>query len=94
MWAEKAIHEPFRGAFSVEDFATVSTKASVLDAMGRSSEADAVMDKALSLPNTSMFNMYIYGVHSCEHRAMIALSRSSNSISSAIPKRSSGPILA
>src|ERR1700730_13007449 len=35
-WAEKAIHEPFRGAtFGVEDFSTVSTKAAVLDAMGR-----------------------------------------------------------
>jgi tetratricopeptide (TPR) repeat protein len=62
VWAEKAIHEPFRGAtFGVEDFSTVSTKAAVLDAMGRASEADAVMDTALALPNTSMFNMYIYG---------------------------------
>ena len=50
IWAEKAIHEPFRGAtFGVEDFSTVSTKASVLDAMGRASDADAVMDKALAL---------------------------------------------
>jgi len=39
----------------------VSTKAAVLDAMGRTSEADAAMDKALALPDTSMFNMYIYG---------------------------------
>jgi hypothetical protein len=63
VWADKAIHEPFRGAtFGVEDFSTISTKAAVLDAMGRASEADAVMDKALALPNTSMFNMYIYGV--------------------------------
>jgi len=62
VWAEKAIHEPFRGAtFAVEDFSTVSTKAAVLDAMGRTSEADAAMDKALALPDTSMFNMYIYG---------------------------------
>jgi hypothetical protein len=62
VWAEKAIHEPFRGAtFGVEDFSTLSTKAAVLDAMGRPSDADAVMDKALALPNTSMFNMYIYG---------------------------------
>jgi hypothetical protein len=61
-WAEKAIHEPFRGAtFGVEDFSTVSTKAAVLDAMGRTSEADAAMDKALAIPNTSMFDMYIYG---------------------------------
>jgi tetratricopeptide (TPR) repeat protein len=38
----------------------MSTNAAVLDAMGRASEADSVMDKALALPNTSMFNMYIY----------------------------------
>jgi hypothetical protein len=62
VWADKAIHEPFRGAtFGVEDFSTLSTKASVLDAMGRTSEADVVMDHALLLSNTSMFNLYIYG---------------------------------
>jgi hypothetical protein len=61
-WAEKAIHEPFRGAtFGVEDFSTVSTKAAVLDTMGSTSEADTAMDKALAIPNTSMFDMYIYG---------------------------------
>ncbi len=44
VWAEKAIHEPFRGAtFGVEDFSTVSTNAAVLDAMGRASDADAVI---------------------------------------------------
>jgi hypothetical protein len=63
VWAEKAIHEPFRGAtVGVEDFSTLSTKAAVLDAMGRTSEAAAVMDKALALPNSSMFSMRIYGV--------------------------------
>jgi hypothetical protein len=61
-WAEKAIHEPFRGAVvGVEDFSTLSTKAAVLDAMGRTSESDAVMDKALALPDSSMFNMHFYG---------------------------------
>src|SRR6266446_3405325 len=44
VWAEKAIHEPFRGAtFGVEDFSTMSSKAAVLDAMGRASDADAVI---------------------------------------------------
>ncbi len=62
IWANKAIYEPFRGAsFGVENFSTMTTKASVLDAMGRASDADAVMDKALALPNISMFDMYIYG---------------------------------
>jgi hypothetical protein len=63
VWAEKAIHEPFRGAtVGAEDFSTVSTKASVLDAMGRSAEADAVMDKAIDLPGTQMIYVHSYGV--------------------------------
>ena len=42
VWADKVIHEPFRGAtIGVANFSTMSTKASVLDAMGGSSEADA-----------------------------------------------------
>ena len=63
VWADKAIHDPFRGAtVGVEDFSTVSTKASVLDAMGRSKEADAEMDKALDLPGTGMIYVHSYGV--------------------------------
>lgn len=63
VWADKAIHQPFRGAtVGVEDFVTVSTKASVLDAMGRTSEADAAMDKALELPGTNMIYVHSYGV--------------------------------
>lgn len=62
VWADRAIHEPFRGAtIGVEDFSTLSTKAAVLDAMGRSSEADTVMDKALTLPAVTMFDMHFYG---------------------------------
>jgi len=63
VWAEKAIHEPFRGAVvGVEDFSTLSTKAAVLGAMGRTSEADSVMETALAKPDTTMFNLYFYGV--------------------------------
>jgi len=63
VWADKAIHDPFRGAtVGVEDFSTVSTKAAVLDAMGRTSEADKAMDTALELPGTSMINVHIYGI--------------------------------
>src|SRR5262244_1641662 len=48
VWADRAIHEPFRGAsIGAENFSTLQTKASVLQAMGRDSEADAVMDKAI-----------------------------------------------
>lgn len=62
VWAEKAIREPFRGAtIGVEDFSTLSTKAAVLDALGRSPEADAVMDKALTLPDVAMFRIHFYG---------------------------------
>jgi hypothetical protein len=62
VWADKAIHEPFRGAtVGVEDFSTVSTKAAVLDAMGRTSEADAIMDRALELPGTGMIYVHSYG---------------------------------
>jgi hypothetical protein len=62
VWAERAIHEPFRGAtIGVEDFSTLSTKAAVLDAMGHNAEADTVMDKALTLPGVTMFDMHFYG---------------------------------
>jgi Protein of unknown function (DUF2911) len=62
VWVEKAIHEPFRGAtIGAEDFSTLSTKAAVLDTMGRNAEADSVMDNALTLPNTTMFNIHVYG---------------------------------
>lgn len=63
VWSDKAIHEPFRGAtVGVENFSTVSTKASILDALGRTSEADALMDKALHLPGTGMIYVHSYGV--------------------------------
>lgn len=63
VWADKAIHEPFRGAtVGVEDFSTLSTKAAVLEAMERTPEADKVMDKALDLPGTSMISTHAYGI--------------------------------
>ena len=38
LWADKAINGPFRGAtVGHEDFSTLSTKAAVLEAMGRES---------------------------------------------------------
>ena len=62
-WADKAISAPFRGAtIGHEDFSTLSTKASVLNAMGRDSEADAVMQKALHLPGTESYSIYAYGM--------------------------------
>ncbi|HWG50255.1 MAG TPA: DUF2911 domain-containing protein [Candidatus Acidoferrales bacterium] len=61
-WADKAINGPFRGAtIGHEDFSTLQTKASVLNAMGRNTEADALMQKALRLPGTDAYSIYAYG---------------------------------
>jgi hypothetical protein len=63
VWAEKAINAPFRGAtIGHEDFSTLSTKAAVLMAMGRESDADATMDKALHLPTADAYSIYAYGM--------------------------------
>ena len=41
VWADRAIKEPLRGAaLGREDFSTLQTKAAVLTAMGKDSEAD------------------------------------------------------
>jgi tetratricopeptide (TPR) repeat protein len=63
IWADKAIDGPFRGAtVGHEDFSTLQTKSAVLEAMGRQSEADAVMQKALRLPGTDVVSVYQYGM--------------------------------
>ena len=63
VWADKAIHEPFRGAtIGAENFSTLQTKASVLQAMGRESEADAVMDKAIDMQDAGLLLVQSYGV--------------------------------
>ena len=63
IWADKAINAPFRGAtIGHEDFSTLSTKAAVLDAMGRESDAEVVMQKALQLPGTDAYAVYAYGM--------------------------------
>src|SRR5215470_648682 len=60
-WADKAISGPFRGAtVGHKDFYTLQTKASVLEAMGRESDANAVMEEALHLPGTDAVPVYIY----------------------------------
>jgi hypothetical protein len=56
IWAEKAIHKPFRGAaIGSEDFSTLQTKAAVLRAMERTKEADATMEKAFFCPGPICF---------------------------------------
>jgi tetratricopeptide (TPR) repeat protein len=63
VWADKAINGPFRGAtIGHEDFSTLSTKAAVLVALGRESEADTVMQKAMHLPGTEAYSVYAYGM--------------------------------
>ena len=62
-WANKAIYEPFRGAaMGREDFSTLQTKAVVLHAMNRDTDADTVMDHALRLPATTPRDLYAYGM--------------------------------
>ena len=63
IWADKAIHEPFRGAAQGrEDFSTLRTKAAVLQALSRDAESDAIMDRAVHLPGTSTLGIHQYGV--------------------------------
>jgi len=61
-WANRAIYEPFRGAVvGVMSFSTLQVKATVLDAMGRTADADTTMDRAVRLPGTSAREIYQYG---------------------------------
>jgi tetratricopeptide (TPR) repeat protein len=63
VWADKAIYEPFRNAAQGrEDFSTLQTKASVLSAMGRETDADTVMDHAIRLPDTDARSVHQYGM--------------------------------
>ncbi|HJZ97319.1 MAG TPA: DUF2911 domain-containing protein [Candidatus Solibacter sp.] len=74
VWAEKAISSPFRGAaVGHEEFGTLQTKAAVLRGLGRESEADAVMDKALALPGTKSQEIYRYGMSLLSKRASKAM---------------------
>lgn len=57
-WADYAISAPFSGQ---ENFNTLSTKATVLTAMGRDAEASTVMDKAIKLPDASVQSIHQYG---------------------------------
>ena len=63
IWADKAIHGPFRGAtVGSEDFSTVQTKAEVLQAMGKTDEADKLMDQAFQLTGADLLPVHIYGM--------------------------------
>ena len=63
VWADKAINEPFRNAGQgVEDFSTLSTKAAVLSALGRETEAEAMMSKAIRITGTPVLSIHQYGL--------------------------------
>jgi len=63
VWANRAISEPFRNAAQGrKDFSTLRTKAAVLQAMGRDSDADSVMDEALAQPGTPPLPIHRYAV--------------------------------
>ena len=57
-WANAAIEGQF---FSQKNFQTLQTKANVLVAMGKTEEANAVMQEALNQPTASINNYYTYG---------------------------------
>ena len=63
VWADRAIYEPFRNAAQGrEDFSTLNTKADVLTAMGRVTDADTLMDRAIRLPDGDVRAIHQYGV--------------------------------
>ncbi len=57
-WANSAVEGQF---FSQKNFSTLSTKATVLNAMGKTDEAIAAMDEALNDPGATINNYYSYG---------------------------------
>jgi tetratricopeptide (TPR) repeat protein len=58
VWADQAISMPFIG---VEDFSSLSTKASVLAALGKNAESDALMMKAVNHPTANVQAVHQYG---------------------------------
>lgn len=57
-WAENAVAMPFIGQ---ENFATLSTKAQILDRLNRSAEAEQIMEKAIRHPSANPGLIHQYG---------------------------------
>lgn len=70
-WADNAISGQFIGR---EDFASLQTKAQVLYAMNRDSEADAVMSKAIKHPTANVVDVHQYG------RALLAAGKNAKAM--------------
>lgn len=58
VWAESAISAPFIGQ---ENFTTLSTKARLLTAVGRTEEADDLMARAMTHPTATVLQIHNYG---------------------------------
>ena len=56
-WADHATNPLMGGK---EELATIQAKADVLRAMGKETDADALMDKAIKLPSTSVTEIHLY----------------------------------
>lgn len=54
-WADESISNPFAGE---ANFVTLSTKASILTKLGRTTEADSIMKKAIPLGNMQQIHQY------------------------------------
>jgi DUF2911 family protein len=62
-WANRAIYEPFRNAaVGRADYSTLSTKASVLLALGRQMDADTTMDRAIHSDGAGAPQIHQYGM--------------------------------
>ena len=57
-WADHSMSPSIGGE---EEFSTLSTKANVLTALGRGTESEAVMDKAIKIPDTPVGAIHQYG---------------------------------
>lgn len=57
-WAENGVSNPSVGQ---KNFTTLSAKSAVLMAMGKTDEANAVMDEAIRMPGVPVFQIHAYG---------------------------------
>jgi len=77
-WADAAVEGQF---FSQKNFATLSTKSNVLQAMGKDEEANKVMEEALSMPSAVIGNYYNYGrslIAQDKHREALEIFQKAN----------------
>jgi hypothetical protein len=92
VWADKAIYEPFRSAAQGRaDYSTLSTKASVLRALGRQLDSDTTMDRALQSDGADAPQIHQYGMSLLQAGLRRRPWKSSSSTASGILARSSGP---